>query len=211
MEWNFFKHTVPLRKRFAGYNLVYTLFQQMVDTGQCSFHHGPMKTVYKPFLFFLPLMIFIVSGLIGCSDTAMVSNKRDEQFYKSKTNSAKDFSQAEQKITELKLLETADEYPMRIALFDNNKFYYQVDRLGNGTGTWKYNDGGLELRAPRKYFVMEFYLSAAKPVGEDMIFRFLDRFGINTLETWVRDPELVKKNKAKIEELRKFSTSSKDI
>jgi hypothetical protein len=156
-------------------------------------------------------LLTLLSLWTACSDVSMVSNKRDEDFYKRYSNSTEKFSEAEAKISELKILETDEEYPLRIALFANGKFYYQIDKLGNGYGNWKYNDGALELSATRPIFDLNLYLSAAKPEGNDIHFRFIDRHGIHTVETWLRDPNLLLQQGAKIPELRSYTRSPKNI
>lgn len=156
-------------------------------------------------------ILIAVSILTGCSDVSMVENKRDEAFYKKMNNPSTDQAQAETKLADLKVIETSESYPMRIALFDNNQFYYQIDRLGNGTGTWKFSSGALELIANRPIFDMNFVLSAAQPEGDALVVRFIDRFGINRVESWVRDPEALKKAGARPEPLRNYSKSPKAI
>jgi hypothetical protein len=163
--------------------------------------------------FFSPaiLLPLLFPLLVACSDVSMVNNKRDPEFYKNNINTSENFAEAEVKISELKILETDDEYPLRIALFDNNRFYYQIDKLGNGYGNWKFKDGALELSATRPIFDINLYLSAAKPEGNILNFRFIDRHGIHTVETWLRDPNLMINQGLKAPELRSYTKSPKNI
>lgn len=164
------------------------------------------------FLILISLPAIIVAGtLTGCSDVSMVDHKRDETFYKKMNNPSGEQAQAEAKMADLKVIETSESYPMRIALFDNHQFYYQIDRLGNGTGTWKFSSGALELTAQRPIFDMNFVVSAAQAEGDALVVRFIDRFGINRVDSWVRDPEAIKKAGANPEPLRNYSKSNKGI
>lgn len=145
------------------------------------------------------LAVFIGLSLFGCDQgSSSVQHKRDPAFFNRFVNPAKDFAEAEAKLGELKLLVSQQKYKMRYALFDNGKFYYQVDNLGDGQGQWSYRDGALNLFAARMMFDLDLNLVAAKPEGDEMAMQFLDRFGNNTV------PVSFKPGSAK--PLRRFSS-----
>jgi hypothetical protein len=47
-----------------------------------------------------------------------------------------------------------NDYPIKIALYQDQRFDYHLLNLGSGRGKWKFKDGKLELRASRKIFDM---------------------------------------------------------
>lgn len=156
----------------------------------------------------------LFSGLLlqGCSPAgSLISHQRDADFYSQFVNPSADWPQAESKIDELKVLQTGSEYPMRYVLFDNGKFYYQVDKLGNGEGTWSYENGAMIITAQRTIFKMELAVSAAKDSGEETLVRFYDRHGFNSLPIYFRDPAKLKKQGKTATELKTFTRSDKNI
>jgi hypothetical protein len=73
-------------------------------------------------------------------------------------------------------------YPIEIALYNNNKFYYDLPNLGDGTGEWIHTNGRIELRAKRDIFDMYIELHAADINAENFAIKFIDRFGINKIK-----------------------------
>lgn len=150
--------------------------------------------------------------LVGCSgDYKMVQYQRDEKFFDNYKNSASEIDQAATKIESIKLLQTGDEFPIRVALYDNGKFYYQVDELGTGIGDWEFYDGGLKLTTRRKIFDMNFYVTAAGTDGDDVVIKFFDRHGFNQHKLEFRNPNALDENGQKPGKLREFKSSIKDI
>ncbi len=135
----------------------------------------------------------------------MIVNARDQDFYSQWVNSAKEAEGVDKKLASVKMIQTGEEFPMRFVLFDNHTFYYQVNRLGSGMGTWSFFEGGLELAAQRPVFDMTLYLSAATLEGNGLTFRFNDCFGLNTVPATTREPAVDSKP------LEKFTTSDKGI
>lgn len=134
-------------------------------------------------IFLLPLL------LAACGPKkSMIANPREPAFYDTLVNPTDTSPAVQTKLASVKLLQTGKEFPMRFVLFDNKTFYYQVDRLGNGNGTWTYHDGGIEMVANRPFFDLSLYLSAANSEGNALVFRFLDRFGFNTVSAALREP-----------------------
>ncbi len=128
--------------------------------------------------------------LAGCSGKAPVQHKRGQAFFNKVLNPGEKFDRAEQEMPNLKVLTSNQRYKMSYALFDNGKFYYQVHNLGNGTGTWSFQNGSIHLLAPRNFFDLELNLAAAAEQGEGMAFQFLDRFGNNVVKVEFRDKPL---------------------
>jgi hypothetical protein len=73
------------------------------------------------------------------------------------------------------------EYPIEIALYKDGQFYYNLPKLGDGTGTWEFDDGHLHLKAKRKLFDMRIDVFGRDEKTENLVIRFVDRFGLNTL------------------------------
>lgn len=141
----------------------------------------------------------------------MVASKRDPEFYSQFVNPSDQAALASSKLEELRLIQTGDDYAMRFALFSNGTFYYQVDRLGDGTGDWLYEDGALKLIADRPMFNMTFYVSAANDTSDETTVRFLDRRGYNSYSIQLRDPAQIRAQDGTLPNLRAFSASSKGI
>lgn len=148
----------------------------------------------------LILVFGLALMLIGCDQGSSVEHKRDPAFFNRFINSAQDYDQAKQKLNELNLLVSNQKYKMRYALFDNGKFYYQVDNLGDGHGKWTYQDGALNLFANRTMFDLDLNLIATEAEGEKMAMRFLDRFGNNNVDVVFRP--------GSAKPLRRFSSHS---
>ncbi len=135
------------------------------------------------------VLILTTTFLGACSpNNEMVASQRSPEFFNQFMNPAADFSVAESKIGELKVMEVGAEYPMRYVLFQDGRFYYQIDKLGDGTGWWKLEGGGLELTAVRPIFDMHLYLSAADAQTDATVLRFNDRHGFNSVNIQLRDP-----------------------
>ena len=45
-----------------------------------------------------------------------------------------------------------NDYPFEIALYEDGKWFYDLPNLDTGFGTWKYNNGKIELHAKRTLF-----------------------------------------------------------
>jgi len=44
------------------------------------------------------------------------------------------------------------DYPVELSIYENGKFYYNLDNLGDGTGDWKEVDGIMQLSAEHELF-----------------------------------------------------------
>ena len=158
------------------------------------------------------LAAVLFSMISGCGDTAgMIESPRDQTFYKSYQNPASASFAADQKMDELKIIQTNDDYPIRIALFDNGTFYYQVDRLGDGNGEWYFQDGAVHLVASRPVFNMEFVLSGSSADPDGVILKFVDRHGLNSKLVNFRDPAVIEREEGFVPALRPFEGNQKGL
>ena len=73
-------------------------------------------------------------------------------------------------------------YPIEIALYEDNRFYYNLPNLGDGKGTWKLNNGVIELKAKRTLFDMYIEIQGSDEASQNLTIQFTDRFGPNTLK-----------------------------
>lgn len=74
------------------------------------------------------------------------------------------------------------DYPIEIAIYQNNTWYYDLPNLGKGRGTWKHEDGKVVLQASRDLFNMKIDVIAIEENADDIIIEFVDRFGQKLLE-----------------------------
>jgi hypothetical protein len=74
------------------------------------------------------------------------------------------------------------EYPIEIALYSDQRFYYDLPNLGSGSGTWKYEEGKIKLYAKRTLFNMEIDVYGADDKASELAITFSDRFGPNKLK-----------------------------
>ncbi len=133
--------------------------------------------------------ILLFAVITGCSrESKVVANERPPEFYNRFVNSAADEKVAPETLHELKILEADETYNMRIALFDNGRVYYQVDRLGDGRGIWRFYKGAIEIVAYRPIFDMQLYISGESATGDSVIVRYYDRVGLNSHPIELRDP-----------------------
>lgn len=75
-----------------------------------------------------------------------------------------------------------EDYPIEIALYENNRFFYNLPNLGTGKGTWKYSGGIIELKAKRRLFNMYIEVYGSNADFSKLSIQFRDRFGSNTLK-----------------------------
>ncbi|MBT7609583.1 MAG: hypothetical protein HN576_07495 [Bacteriovoracaceae bacterium] len=70
-----------------------------------------------------------------------------------------------------------DEYPIEIALYNDGQFYYMLENLGDGNGTWEFKNGKIRLFAKRRLFDMHIIIKALKEQATSVGIEFADRFG----------------------------------
>lgn len=158
-------------------------------------------------------VLFLMAGcLVSCSPISeMTAHERESAFYTRFVNESGDVSAAKNNLDKVKLLQTGSEYPMRMALFPEGTFYYQVDNLGDGEGRWDIKDGVLRMRAIRPLFDMHLFVSGEKPVGDEAIIRFIDRHGFNSLRVELRHPAELEATGKEVPTLPIYQFSNKGI
>jgi hypothetical protein len=134
------------------------------------------------------LIFLALFTLTNCSSGGDVKHKRGPEFFAPMVNPAENFDQARPKLNELKLITSHQKYNMRMALFDNGKFFYEVENLGHGEGVWKFRDGYVNLYASRAMFDIDINLFASEATGDALSMQFLDRFGHNAVKAHFRPP-----------------------
>lgn len=131
----------------------------------------------KAILFLTLLLAMSCTGKSGSASLHKAAQETDYSKFINNKNLTKD----EPNLTVDKTI-VNNNYPIEIALYKNNKFFYNLPNLGTGKGTWKYNDGMIELRAKRKIFDMYIEVYGADAEIKEVAIQFTDRFGSNTLK-----------------------------
>lgn len=123
--------------------------------------------------FFALLALYVLANAcqpLQKADRPYVVYAQDPEFFKGIVNDA---DSSEDAIT---LHDQS--YPIDLKLYSDGRFYYFLKRLGDGWGTWKHQDGYIDLYAERKLFVMQFAIRSLDPnKPEDVALEFSDRFG----------------------------------
>lgn len=74
-----------------------------------------------------------------------------------------------------------NEYPIEMALYQDNRWYYNLPNLGEGTGTHTFENGKIQLIARRPLFDMYIEMKASDVEANQVHIEFRDRFGKKTL------------------------------
>ncbi len=85
-----------------------------------------------------------------------------------------------------------DEYPIELILYEDGSFYYILENLGEGRGTWIYQDGELKLHAKRRLFDMDMTIVSSNPEGTEWRLNFRDRFKFRDLPLDARNIEITR-------------------
>jgi hypothetical protein len=75
-----------------------------------------------------------------------------------------------------------NDYPIEIALYSDKKWYYNLPTLGDGFGTWSYENGKIKLHAERVLFDMNIDIKATSEGANNVAIEFADRFGPKILK-----------------------------
>ena len=75
-----------------------------------------------------------------------------------------------------------NDYPIEISLYDDGKWFYNLDNLGAGRGEWKYKEGRIELYAKRSLFDMYIDVESENEEATNLIIKFSDRHGAKVLK-----------------------------
>lgn len=80
-----------------------------------------------------------------------------------------------------------NDYPIELALYNDGKFYYNLDNLGDGEGTWRYENGVIKLTAFRKILSfdvdMNYTFTITRKDGSQSLIKFRDRKGNQAYST----------------------------
>ena len=131
------------------------------------------------------ILIAMVFCLFSCKDVAgskkgeVVYFEVEEKMFDKYINQ-KDLPSEPNYFVDKRLVN--DSYPFEIILYKNNKFFYNLPNLGEGTGKFWYENGGIRFFAKRSLFDMHMDLKAKSKNAETVILKFKDRFGPNALE-----------------------------
>ena len=75
-----------------------------------------------------------------------------------------------------------NDYPIQLALYKDNTFYYDLPNLDEGSGTWSYVNGQIVLKSKHRYFNMRIDIKALDENAENVAVNFIDRHGPQTLK-----------------------------
>lgn len=152
--------------------------------------------------------LIITAGLLLAACGKPVTSegsKRDFAFYSQFINSSDQYPNASQNLENLKVMTSDVRYSMRLAMFENGVFYYQVNNLGDGEGRWEYRDGIIRLTAVRPVFDLDLEIMAEQEASDTTIVQFIDRFRFNSVPIEFRKPADSSKP------LKPFKMSDKNI
>jgi hypothetical protein len=120
------------------------------------------------------LVLFVIVACGQQEKTPLQMYKVDEDHFRPLVNK-KDISTNPDLQSDLFLANY--DYPIEVALYKNGKFYYNLDNLGDGHGTWKYQNGMIKMFAERRIFDMHMDIRSSNEEGTTFAITFSDRFG----------------------------------
>jgi hypothetical protein len=134
------------------------------------------------------LQFGILLTLISCGAE---SQKSDLEFYPIKKESFNKYINAEKASDDIDLSKDIHivnrDYPIEISIYEDGKWYYNLDNLDDGFGTWKYKNGRLELFAHRTLFDMNINIEGTAEGAPNVVLKFSDRFGPRTIQVEKRN------------------------
>lgn len=125
------------------------------------------------------LILLIISSCTGKSDSAKLYAAKEKQAF-SKFINNKDMPSDPNLTVDKSIIN--NDYPIEIAIYQNNRFFYNLANLGTGKGKWKYNDGKIELTAKRTIFDMYIEVYGSDQNLNKLAIQFSDRFGSKSLK-----------------------------
>jgi hypothetical protein len=75
-----------------------------------------------------------------------------------------------------------NDYPIQLALYKDNQFYYDLPNLDEGKGTWSYVNGQIVLKSKHRWFDMRIDIKALDENASNLAINFIDRHGPQTLK-----------------------------
>jgi hypothetical protein len=145
----------------------------------------------------MPRMVFflLISLLSSCIENAQTENSSQrevlafesfESFINKKPLNTKndiDFNQDRSLINQ--------DYPMEFWLYENNKYYYDLPKLGDGIGEWSYKNGALVLENDHHIKTIDLRVQMEYQVyftsEQNIYIEFSDRFGLKEIELEFKD------------------------
>lgn len=127
------------------------------------------------------ITIFALLGLLSCGEGKSPKFHKASQVEFSKFVNQKNMPSSPN--LSLDKVVVNNDYPIEIALYKDNKFYYDLPNLGDGTGTWQYFSGHLVLKAKRPIFDMNIEVHGKDVKMDTLKLRFRDRFGLKIIDT----------------------------
>lgn len=127
------------------------------------------------YLILVPLLVLVACGKQSSTKLYKVQESAVTKFVNNKSLPADPNLTLDKSIVN-------NSYPIEIALYSDNRFYYNLPNLGDGNGTWKLQDGVIQLKAKRTLFNMYIEVKATDEGAETLSIQFTDRFGPNTLK-----------------------------
>ena len=142
-------------------------------------------------------MVFflLISLLSSCIENAQTENSSQrevlafesfESFINKKPLNTKndiDFNQDRSLINQ--------DYPMEFWLYENNKYYYDLPKLGDGIGEWSYKNGALVLENDHHIKTIDLRVQMEYQVyftsEQNIYIEFSDRFGLKEIELEFKD------------------------
>ncbi len=125
--------------------------------------------------------ILLVS-LMSCGSK---DSKTDLKFYPVKKENFQKYINQKPVTSDPNLLEDIHiinrEYPIEISLYKDGRWYYNLDNLDDGFGTWEYKNGKIQLYAHRILFDMNIDIHGTSEGAPDVVIKFSDRHGQRTL------------------------------
>jgi hypothetical protein len=125
------------------------------------------------------LILLIISSCTCKSDSAKLYSAKEKQAF-SKFINNKDMPSDPNLTIDKSIIN--NDYPIEIAIYQNNRFFYNLPNLGTGKGKWKYNDGKIELTAKRTIFDMHIEVYGSDQNLNKLAIQFSDRFGSKSLK-----------------------------
>tara|TARA_Y100000389_G_C17239958_1_gene402552 strand:+ start:219 stop:656 length:438 start_codon:yes stop_codon:yes gene_type:complete len=145
----------------------------------------------------MPRMVFflLIILLSSCIENAQTENSTQrevlafesfEGFINNKSLNTKndiDFNQDRSLINQ--------DYPMEFWLYKNNKYYYDLPKLGDGIGEWSYENGALVLENDHHIKTIDLKIQMDYQVyftsEQNIYIEFSDRFGLKEIELEFKD------------------------
>ena len=130
------------------------------------------------------LLSFLMVLLVSCQPTYINKSpytyfKQPEKYFMQLVNK----TPAPKSVDLSKTIKLSNpSYPIELALFGDGKFYYYLENLGDGFGTWEHQQGMVTMKAERDLFIMKFNIRSIEETGKRVILEFQDRFGYQFLE-----------------------------